>query len=78
MPSKHLAEYNTLRGNALHFTRKLNTNQYTETLMRWRSFSVLFNVISYAPVCDAIIVSTISRMLRAVVAAVNIIPNVRC
>jgi len=27
MPSKHLTEYNTLRDNALHFTRKLNTYQ---------------------------------------------------
>jgi len=30
------------------------------------------------PVCDAIIVSTISRMLRAVATAVIIILNVRC
>ena len=50
MPSKHLTEYNTLRGNALHFTRKLNTYQYTETLVRRRSFSDIFNVISYARV----------------------------
>jgi len=35
MLSKHLTEYNTLRGNAVHFTRKLNTNQYTETLVQW-------------------------------------------
>jgi len=49
MSSKHLTEYNTLRGNALHFTRKLNT-QYTETLVRRRSFSDMFNVISYAHV----------------------------
>jgi len=27
MPSRHLTEYNTLRDNARHFTRKLNTNQ---------------------------------------------------
>jgi len=27
MPSKHLTEYTTLRDNALHFTRKLNTNK---------------------------------------------------
>jgi len=50
MPSKHLNEYNTLRGNALHFTRKLNTNQYTETLVRRRAFSGTFNVISYTRV----------------------------
>jgi len=47
MPSKHLTEYNTLRGIALHFTCKLSTNQYTETLVRLRSFSDIFNVISY-------------------------------
>ena len=50
MPSKHLTKYNTLRGNALHFTRKLNTNQYTETLAQRRSFSDMFNVISYSRV----------------------------
>jgi len=50
MPSKHLTEYNMLRGNALHFIRKLNTNQYTETLVRRRSFSDMFNVISFARV----------------------------
>jgi len=50
MPSKHLTEYNTLRCNALHFTRKLNTNQYTETVVRRRPFSDMFNVISYARV----------------------------
>ena len=50
MPSKHLTEYNTLRGDALHFTCKLNTNQYTETLVRRRSFSDMFNVISYVHV----------------------------
>ena len=49
MSSKHLTEYNTLRGNALHFTRKLNT-QYTETLVRRHSFSDMFNMISYAHV----------------------------
>ena len=27
MPSKRLTEYNMLRDNALHFTRKLNTSQ---------------------------------------------------
>ena len=37
MPSKHLTEYNTFRGDALHFTRKPNTNQYTETLVRRRA-----------------------------------------
>jgi len=50
MPSKHLTEYNTLRGNALHFTRKLNTNQFTETVVRRPSFSDMFNVIIYARV----------------------------
>jgi len=50
MPSIHLSEYNTLRGNALHFTRKLNTNQYTKTVVRRRSFCDMFNVISYARV----------------------------
>jgi len=34
MSSKHLTEYNTLRGNALHFTRKLNPKQYTETMVQ--------------------------------------------
>jgi len=50
MPSNHLTEYNTLKGNALHFARKLNTNHYTETLVRRRSFSDMFNVINYARV----------------------------
>jgi len=50
MTSKHLTEYNTLRGNALHFTHKLNTNQHTETLVRRRFFSDMFNVIIYARV----------------------------
>ena len=50
MPSKYLTEYNTLRGKALLFTRKLNTYQYTETLVRRRAFSNMFNVISYARV----------------------------
>ena len=77
MPSKHLTEYNTLKGNALHFTRKLNTNQYTETLVQRRSFSDMFNVISYARVWRNN-VSAMSRMLRAVAAAVVIILNVRC
>ena len=49
-PSKHLTEYNTLRGNALHFTPKLNTNQYTKTLVRRDAFSDTFNVMSYARV----------------------------
>jgi len=35
MLSKHLTEYNRLRGNALHFTHKLNTNQYTESLVQY-------------------------------------------
>jgi len=74
MPSKHLTEYNTLRDNALHFTRKLNTNQQTETLVRRRAFSVT----DAMPVCDAILVPTISPMLRAATAAVIIILNVRC
>jgi len=50
MPSKHLTECNTIRGNAQNFTRKLNTNHYTETLVRRRNFSDMFNVISYARV----------------------------
>ena len=50
MSSKHLTEYNTLKGNAVHFTRKLNTNQYTETLVRRCSCSDMSDVISYARV----------------------------
>jgi len=38
MPARHLTEYNTLRDNALHLKRKLNTDQYTETLVRRRAF----------------------------------------
>jgi len=34
MSSKHLTEHNKLKGNALYFTCKLNTNEHTETLMR--------------------------------------------
>jgi len=50
MPTKHFTEYSTLRVNALHFTRKLNNNQYTEILVRRRAFNVMFNVIYYARV----------------------------
>ena len=68
MPSKHLTEYNTLRDNAVHFTSTLNTNQYTET----RCGGVP-SALYVTPVYDAIIVSTISRMLRAVAATVIVI-----
>ena len=51
MPSNHLTKCNMLRGNALHFTRKLNTNQYSKTLVvRRHSFSDMLNLISYARV----------------------------
>jgi len=48
MPSDYLTEYNTLRNNALHSTRTLNTK--TETVVRWRALSVMFNVTCYAHV----------------------------
>ena len=60
------------------YTRTLSTEQQTETVVRRRALRVMFNVVCYMPVCDVIIVSTISQMLRAVAAVVLIILNVGC
>ena len=75
MPSKHLTEYNTLRDIALHFTRKLNT--YRPKPWCGGVPSAVCSTWYATPVCDAIIVSTISRMLRADATVVIIILKVR-
>ena len=68
MPSKHYTEYNTLRDNALH----THTQHWS---MDWNHGAVAWYAM---PMCDVIIVSTISWMLRLVAAVVVIILNVRC
>ena len=49
MPYRHLTECNTLRGDALNKHTQHNTVE-TETVMRRRTLSVMFNVICYARV----------------------------
>jgi len=50
-------------------TSTLNIDKQTETVVRRRALSVMFNMIS-PHVCDVTIVSTISGMFRAVAVVV--------
>ena len=60
MPSRHYTEYNTLRDSALH----THTQHWS---INWNRGAIEWYSTWYAiPLCDEIIVCTISRMLRAV------------
>jgi len=62
------------------FTSRANSTLTMSRLKPWCGGvpSALCSTWYAMPVCDAIIVSTISRMLRAVAIVVTIILNVRC
>jgi len=60
------------------YTRILNTDQPTETVVGLHALSDMFKVICYARVWRNNRLYTISRLLPAVAGVVIIILNVRC
>jgi len=71
----------TVYSEIILYTHTLKTEQWTETVVQrcaLKTLCFMFNVMRFMPVCDVIIVFTISQIMRAVAAVVMMILNVGC